>query len=133
VDVVDKATRSRYMAAVKPHGNRSTEAKILKILKEARLTGWRRQYPLPGTPDFCWPGKRVVLFVDGCFWHGCPHCYKLPKSNVRFWRQKVVDNRKRDRRVDRLLRHKGWTVLRVWECRITQARTLGRIRKSLFA
>ena len=72
VDKYDKATRSRMMAAVRSRGNRSTEVRLAKLLRKHRLSGWRRQYPIPGTPDFCWPKSRVALFVDGCFWHGCP-------------------------------------------------------------
>lgn len=58
----------------------------------------------------------MVVFVDGCFWHGCPDCYRAPKSNVEFWKRKVSSNRCRDRRVARQLREAGWSVIRVSEC-----------------
>jgi len=106
------------MVAIKPRGNLSTELKMMALLKKEGLKGWRRQFPLAGTPDFCWPQKKVVLFVDGCFWHGCPSCHRTPKSNVSFWNKKIVNNRKRDRRVNRILRKSGWHVIRVWEHQI---------------
>jgi DNA mismatch endonuclease (patch repair protein) len=130
VDTVDKKTRSRYMSAVKSRGNQTTETKIMCLLKEHRIKGWRRHYTVVGTPDFCWPDIKVALFVDGCFWHGCPRCYKTPKSNVAYWKAKIVANRKRDRRVVASLRTKGWKVVRVWEFRIMDKRTITRIIKA---
>ncbi|MGH9556798.1 MAG: very short patch repair endonuclease [Terriglobales bacterium] len=131
MDTVDRATRSRYMAAVKSRGNESTEKKMVRLLKRHGLLGWRRHYPLAGTPDFCWPRQRLALFVDGCFWHGCPRCYKTPRSNVRYWKAKVAGNRNRDHRIDSLLRSSGWAVARVWECRLQDKRTLARIRRAV--
>jgi len=128
VDTVSKATRSRYMAAVRSKGNQSTEKIMLSLLRAQMLSGWRRHYSITGTPDFCWPKKKIALFVDGCFWHGCPRCYKTPKSNVKFWREKMVRNKRHDRRVNSYLRRKGWSVIRVWECQIQTKRTLNRIR-----
>jgi len=130
-DTVDKATRSRYMAAVRSRGNLSTEARVVRLLRENSLSGWRRHVSLPGTPDFCWPKKKAALFVDGCFWHGCPHCYQTPKSNVRYWKEKVAGNKRRDRRVNSALRTKGWTVIRIWECQLIKnpGRCVARIKK----
>jgi DNA mismatch endonuclease (patch repair protein) len=131
LDTVDKATRSRYMSAVKSRGNRSTEMKMVQLLRRNKLKGWRRHKSITGTPDFCWPAIKVALFVDGCFWHGCPRCYNLPKSNVIFWKKKVIGNRRHDKRVNLLLRAQGWKVLRVWGCRINEKRTLLRLRTAL--
>lgn len=130
-DIVDKATRSRYMAAVKSFGNLSTEAKMAILLRSTGLKGWRRHYPLPGKPDFCWKRQKVVLFVDGCFWHGCPRCYKTPKSNIEFWRNKVETNRARDKKINSILRRNGWVVIRVWECQLRFERTVRRIERLL--
>lgn len=66
-------------------------------------------------PDFVFPRLRVAVFVDGCFWHGCPKHGTQPKTNAAFWRDKIVTNKARDRRVNRLLRKRGWIVVRVWE------------------
>ena len=111
-------TRREIMQSIRGKGNKTTELKLLALLKEHKLTGWRRHQPLPGKPDFVFPRKRLAIFVDGCFWHGCPSCYKEPKKNKAFWKNKVQGNQRRDRRVDRQLREKGWSVCRIWECRL---------------
>jgi DNA mismatch endonuclease (patch repair protein) len=81
------------------------------------IRGWRRNPPeIMGTPDFLFCAHRLVLFVDGCFWHGCRRCNRnIPRSRREFWRNKIDANRRRDRRVDRLLRSQGYHVMRVWE------------------
>jgi DNA mismatch endonuclease (patch repair protein) len=66
-------------------------------------------------PDFVFPRLRVADFVDGCFWHGCPKHATWPKTRAAFWKAKIEGNRARDRRVNRELRKRGWTVVRVWE------------------
>jgi DNA mismatch endonuclease (patch repair protein) len=68
-----------------------------------------------GKPDFVFPKQKVVLFVDGCFWHGCPKHSNLPKNNRNFWVKKLDGNKIRDRLVTRELRKMGWKVVRVWE------------------
>ncbi|MBN8420642.1 MAG: very short patch repair endonuclease [Verrucomicrobia bacterium] len=85
-------------------------------------------------PDFVFRQERVVIFVDGCFWHGCPRHATRPRQNRKFWDEKIARNQKRDRLVTRELRRSGWTVLRLWECALAprqQARTLGRLRRAL--
>lgn len=66
-------------------------------------------------PDFVFRRLRVAVFVDGCFWHGCPRHFIKPKGNAKFWRDKIATNRARDRKVNRSLRSMGWKVARVWE------------------
>lgn len=110
--------RSRIMAAVPSKNNRSTEQKLKRLLRANKLKGWRTQWPVKGTPDFAWPKLRVAVFVDGCFWHGCWRCYKLPKTRRAYWRAKHRANKLRDRRVDRRLRGLGWKVLRIRECQL---------------
>jgi DNA mismatch endonuclease (patch repair protein) len=73
----------------------------------------------------------VVAFVEGCFWHGCPKCYKAPKRNRQFWRLKVLVNRERDAFVSAKLRASGWTVLRIWECDVGSRSTVRRLRTAL--
>jgi DNA mismatch endonuclease (patch repair protein) len=131
MDRVSKATRSRIMASVRSKGNRSTEQLMAKLLRKAGLRGYRRHWKIAGKPDFAWPDRKIALFVDGCFWHGCRKCNRPSKSNVSFWREKVFNNRRRDLRVSRKLRREGWTVLRVWECAVESSRTMGRIRATL--
>jgi DNA mismatch endonuclease, patch repair protein len=75
---------------------------------------------VPGTTrtiDIAFPGKRLAVFVDGCFWHGCPRHGTWPKRNAAFWRDKILSNRKRDLDSNRRLRGDGWRVLRIWEHR----------------
>lgn len=69
-------------------------------------------------PDLCFLGAKVAVFVDGCFWHGCPDHYSAPANNAEFWREKLRRNRERDARNDRDLRAEGWTVLRYWSCEV---------------
>lgn len=108
--------RSRQMSLVRSRGNKSTETRFVAFLREQGITGWRRHVALPGRPDFCFRSQRLVVFVDGCFWHGCPKCQRrLPVSNLEFWRSKIASNIRRDQRNFRTLRREGWRVYRVWE------------------
>jgi DNA mismatch endonuclease (patch repair protein) len=82
-----------------------------------------------GAPDFVFPRERVALFVDGCFWHGCPRHTRIPKSRSEFWVPKLRRNRVRDRKVTRYLRARGWRVIRVWECALGKPRSAGIIKR----
>lgn len=75
---------------------------------------------LPGTPDIVLPKYKTVVFVNGCFWHGHDGCkyFRLPKSNVEFWKEKIEKNIERDTRNEAELKALGWRVIRVWECDI---------------
>lgn len=115
MDWLSPRQRSRNMASIRSKGNATTELVLLKLLRTAHITGWRRHANLPGKPDFIFKKSRLALFVDGCFWHGCPKCYRLPKDNRTYWQNKVSSNRRRDRKRTRQLRALGWRVLRVWE------------------
>jgi DNA mismatch endonuclease (patch repair protein) len=75
---------------------------------------YRLRPRLPGTPDLAFIRFKVAVFVDGCFWHGCPSHYTKPIKNADFWSKKLQENTTRDRRVDEELRSLGWTVIRVW-------------------
>lgn len=132
VDSVSE-TRSRTMRAVKSRGNASTEGVVVKLLRTAGLSGWRRHLNKPGRPDFAWPKQKVALFVDGCFWHGCPVCNRtMPVTNADYWAAKVARNVARDRRISRELRRIGWSVLRVWEHALDRpGPLLARLRRAL--
>src|SRR3972149_10249132 len=114
-DVLTRAQRSRNMASIRSGGNASTERAFVRLLRAERITGWRRHASLPGKPDFVFRKERLAIFVDGCFWHGCSRCYRLPSQHRAYWREKVRLNRKRDRRAGRALRGRGWRTLRIWE------------------
>lgn len=103
------------MSRIRGKGNRDTELALVKVLRANGLTGWRRHLPLPGKPDFTFRKQKVVVFVDGCFWHCCPRCSNKPVNNAEFWEKKLAGNIKRDRRVRRLLAQRGWKVVRIWE------------------
>jgi DNA mismatch endonuclease, patch repair protein len=103
------------MARIRSRGNKKTELVLIRLLKKNRITGWRRNQKVFGRPDFLFRKSRLALFVDGCFWHGCPRCYRRPKSNQKFWDAKIARNRERDREVSRELRRLGWRVVRIWE------------------
>lgn len=118
MDTVDKATRSKIMASV-GRGRESTGPEIVlrKSLHRIGLRYKLHEKALPGSPDMVFPRFKAVLFVHGCFWHrhGCK-LTTMPRTNVRFWREKFEDNIARDRRnTDALLRD-GWRVAIVWEC-----------------
>ncbi|MCH8928610.1 MAG: DNA mismatch endonuclease Vsr [Candidatus Marinimicrobia bacterium] len=120
VDTFTREKRSEIMTSVKSSGNKSTELKLIKTFKLYGISGWRRKYGLFGNPDFVFPKKRIVLFADGCFWHG-HDCRKLiPATNKNYWIEKISRNKKRDKLVTESLIEDGWDVLRLWECKIKQ-------------
>jgi DNA mismatch endonuclease (patch repair protein) len=114
-DVFTPKKRSEVMSRVRGKGNLSTEVRMITLMRQHKIAGWRRGRKLPGSPDFVFPIKKVAVFVDGCFWHGCPVHYTAPVTSSEFWRLKVTANRRRDRRVDRELQAQGWQVIRIWE------------------
>jgi len=203
-DVFTKRKRSQVMSRIRSRGNKDTEVALARILRREGVTGWRRQLALrfagnqsPITkpqsritirPDFVFPKLRVAVFVDGCFWHGCPKHSKpstwLKKSSMvegsrqhtsgspqrgttthkkgigfvsscdfswptksklrtgkKFWWQKMLANKARDRFVNRTLRRQDWRVVRVWEHELRQGtrsreegrrmKVAGKIRQAL--
>lgn len=112
--------RSILMARVRRSGT-APEILLRSALHEAgyryRLNGGNR---LPGRPDIVLRRFQLAIFVDGCFWHGCPQHGTVPKTNTPFWTAKIMRNRQRDRQAARLLRRLGWSVLRVWEHEINE-------------
>lgn len=103
-------------------GNRSRDTKpelLLRSILHRRGLRYRvatRPIPsVPRTADLVFPRAKVAVFVDGCFWHGCPLHYRQPGSNVEYWVSKVDRNVRRDQEVDSILRDAGWTVVRIWE------------------
>lgn len=89
----------------------------LAMMSELEALGVRYDYQpkIPGRPDFLITGYNITLFIDGCFWHGCPIHYTEPRTNRRFWRNKIENNRKRKYKVNRMLRKLGYRVIRLWE------------------
>jgi DNA mismatch endonuclease (patch repair protein) len=134
MDTVSRHVRSFVMSRVKSKRNRSTEWRLRGLLVRRGLRGWQvSPEDLRGAPDFVFRAERVVIFTDGCFWHGCPRCKKIPSSNVSYWDSKISRNRRRDRATTAELRRQGWTVLRFWEHDLASLRAVGdRIEKALY-
>ncbi len=135
-DRLTVAQRSALMAKVRARGNATTELALARILRAEGLVGWRRHRLLKGVggawqvrPDFVFPLRRWAVFVDGCFWHGCPRHGTRPKGRAAFWRRKFAANRARDRRNTRQLRAAGWRVLRLWEHELRAAVRPALLRK----
>ena len=153
-DVFSKSKRSFVMSRIRSRGYRATELALAKLLRAHRITGWRRHVqivvrgrPKRGAarttpravpafrvrPDFVFLKSRTAVFVDGCFWHGCPRHGTQPKGNAAFWKRKFARNIARDRRVNRALRPAGWRVIRIWECALKKhpSTCLRRIHRAL--
>jgi DNA mismatch endonuclease (patch repair protein) len=133
-DVFTKSKRSQVMSRIRSRGNKDTELALAKLLRRHHLTGWRRHRPLFGKPDFIFPKHKLALFVDGCFWHGCPRHATQPKNNCAFWQRKLAANKKRDQLVNRTLRRAGWRILRIWEHQLSrkgETRLLRRLTSAL--
>ena len=156
-DILTPAQRSALMAKVRSTGNASTELKLVAVFRALGVTGWRRGLtlrpalvrrptkalrasatsgksarPFQVRPDFVFPRLRIAVFVDGCFWHGCPIHATQPKQNAKFWCEKIARNQARDLLVTRQLRARGWQVLRLWEHELTRKhgrRLLARLRR----
>jgi DNA mismatch endonuclease (patch repair protein) len=139
-DVFTKAKRSLVMSRIRSRGNKDTELALIRVFRAEGITGWRRHQrircngqrltsngersklsvgrwksSLSVRPDFVFPRLKLAVFVDGCFWHGCPKHGTRPKQNRKFWDAKIARNRDRDRSVNRELRKLGWRVVRIWE------------------
>ncbi len=133
-DVWTKKKRSEVMSLVRSRGNKDTELVLVRLFRENGIGDWRRHVALFGKPDFTFRKKRLVVFVDGCFWLGCPKHARQPKSNRAFWRRKLSANKKRDRLVNFTLRRAGWRVIRIWEHELAkkyEARLLRRMQRFL--
>jgi DNA mismatch endonuclease (patch repair protein) len=157
-DVFSKRKRSEVMSRIRSRGNKDTELALVKLLRAYKVTGWRRHqritFPAQSggsrsgragsvTADFVFRRERVAVFVDGCFWHGCPKHSppevwirkstmplsgrsRSARTGVAFWSAKLQQNRERDRYVTRRLRATGWKVIRIWEHDLTKpGRTTG--------
>ncbi len=128
-DVFTPAKRSDVMSRIRSHGNKGTELRLMEVFRAHGFTGWRRRQKLLGKPDFVFRAQRVCVFVDGCFWHGCPKCYRRPATNRKFWDTKRERNMERDAEVTEALKKKGWRVLRVWEHELKKKQEKGLVAR----
>lgn len=152
-DVFTPAKRSEVMSRIRSRGNRDTELALARLLRANGVSGWRRHLLVRATvegrwlrvegrktrgrnsqrstfntqltvrPDFVFVKLRTVIFVDGCFWHGCPKHATWPTHRAAWWRRKLAGNKARDRLVTRTLRRAGWRVIRIWEHELARRNT----------
>jgi len=120
MDVLTRKQRSNNMSKIKSRENISTEISFVKLLRQKKITGWRRNFRLVGKPDIVFPKKRITIFLDGCFWHGCKYHFVRPKTNSRFWLKKITLNVERDKKTRANLKNKKWQVMRIWEHQIKE-------------
>ena len=129
-DEIDEGELVRRRAAIRKtmQGNKRKNTKpellVRQRLREAGLVGYRLDWAkAPGRPDIAFPGRKIALFVNGCYWHRCPHCNpSQPKKNVEFWEAKFRRNVERDRRALEELDALGWTAITIWECELKRDR-----------
>ena len=134
-DVFGPEIRSRVMRSIRSRGNRSTEIWLASLLRSSGIRGWRRHRRVAGSiPDFVFSHRRLAIFVDGCFWHGCPLHSHASSSNTGYWIPKLAGNRARDRAATARLRRAGWRVIRLWEHDLGEGRrSIRRIKAALAA
>jgi DNA mismatch endonuclease (patch repair protein) len=128
VDIVDPSARSKMMSRIRSRDTKP-EIRVRQFLHRAGFR-FRLQVRLDGgRPDIVLTRYRTALFVHGCFWHLHKHCAdgRLPKSNTKFWTDKLIGNVKRDERTRRTLRRHGWRVFTIWECQTESATELTRL------
>jgi DNA mismatch endonuclease (patch repair protein) len=112
-DKFSKETRSRIMSRIR-HKWTAIEKKVHSHLKAMKIK--HKMHPaLLGKPDILIPGKKAVVFIDGCFWHKCPKHGHIPKSNIGYWKPKIERNAERRVKYKRLLKKEGFKVISIWE------------------
>lgn len=119
MDSVDKNTRSRIMRSIKSK-HTMFERNFYNALVSKGIEGieWNPS-DVFGKPDFAHKQTKVAIFLDSCFWHGCPKHLRMPHSNLEYWQKKIERNEKRDELVTSTLSSNGWKVLRIWEHSLT--------------
>ena len=113
-DKFSKEVRSRIMSSIRGK-NTKPELAVRKILWMQGKRYRVHDRSVFGTPDISNKSKRLAVFIDGCFWHGCSRCYKEPKSNTEYWRSKITRNKNRRKLVRSKLSEQGFTMLQFWE------------------
>jgi len=130
-DVYTKSKRSEIMARIKG-SKTSPENVVASILRKLKVKFRCNVKSLPGQPDFVILLTKTVIFVNGCFWHNHTNCNraKLPSTHRAFWKLKILGNKRRDRRITRLLRKMGWHVIRIWQCNLREPdRVIRRLKR----
>lgn len=131
-DNLTPADRRKTMQAVKGKGTR-LEKRLFSMLAGMGVKGWKKNVDsIIGKPDVAFMNQRVAVFIDGCFWHGCPHCKrKLPQTNRKYWKRKIERNIALAKSHNRRLRADGWTVVRIWEHELSGTTDMQRIKAKI--
>ena len=113
------------MQAVKSKGTK-LEKRLFAMLAGTGISGWKKNVKnIAGKPDVAFLNQKIAIFVDGCFWHGCPHCRrKLPETNHEYWERKIKRNVELAESYNEQLSRDGWIVIRIWEHEITDTAKL---------
>ncbi len=110
--------RKKCMQANKPKDTKP-ELALRKALRSQGYGGYRLHWKIKGKPDICYPGKKIAIFLNGCFWHRCANCNPpTPGTNRDYWMHKFSRNVQRDAETKETLENDGWTVIVVWECEV---------------
>lgn len=145
------------MSKIRAKGNKGTEIALMRVFRANGISGWRRHvvlkfdaekmesseasteaitYKPQVLVDFVFRREKVAIFVDGCFWHGCPQHCSQPVNNKAFWKKKLEGNEARDRWVTKVLCQHGWRAVRIWEHELeflkrpaVQSRLIAKIQK----
>lgn len=117
------------MKNVRSKKNKTTELRLIELFRKNHITGWKRNYPVKGHPDFVFQNKKIAIFVDGCFWHG-HECRNIkPENHKEYWDKKRENNIKHDKEITALFEKRGWMVLRIWECELKKKNQDNILRK----
>lgn len=134
MDNLDPLRRSENMRRIHSKDTKP-ELVVRKLVRSLGFTGYRiHRKDIPGKPDLVWIGRKLAIYVHGCFWHGhdCKEGIRKPKSRVDYWLSKIERNRQRDHEQQAALKSQGWRVLVVWECELKNGDTIGvRVKKFL--
>lgn len=115
MDVLSKEARSELMGRIKSRGTKPEEV-LLRALRASGLSPSKKPETIDGSPDAAFKRARVAVFVDGCYWHGCPQHARIPQGpSAPYWRAKLGGNVARDKDVRAALEDDGWLVIRIWE------------------
>ena len=125
VDILTKEQRSYNMSRILAK-NTQPEISFRKLLSSSKVRGYRIHYKLIGKPDIAFPKYKIAVFIDGCFWHKCPKCFIEPATRKKFWMNKINSNLKRDKKVNSVLKKKGWKIIRFYEHQIRKKKDLNR-------
>lgn len=135
VDRIDSAKRSAIMRSI---GRSATQPELVvrELVKRAGYRGYRFNLSsVLGKPDICWKGRKIAIFVHGCFWHGhdCRHGKRVPSSNIEYWSKKLARNIERDKQNRHTLLQQGWHLIVIWECQLPHNKKISQRIKQFMA